>query len=212
MTAWFLPLLCAAVLLAALVLVARPSRGGVQLAAAFLILGLVGYTWQGSPGLPGRPSQARAAPVLKDSLFERERKAFFETLGPEAQVLDTADAFIRNGDPDYAAGILRGALSRNPESGTLWVGYGHALTATAEGVMTPAARYAFDQGIARAPQNPAGRYFLALAMAEAGDLDQAEAIWTGLRPLAAKRSQWRALVEQKIAAVARLRTMMQDQP
>jgi thioredoxin-like negative regulator of GroEL len=202
-----IPLLCAAILLAAL-LVARPGAAAVQLAAAFLVLGLAGYVWQGRPGLPGSPTEARASRLGGATLFSQERGAFFEKLGAEAQVLDTADALIANGNADYAAGILRGALSRNPDSATLWVGYANALTAYADGVVTPAARLAFERGAARARANPAAPYFLALALAQSGDLDGAEAIWTALRPAMAQRPQWRALLEQKLTALARIRGAM----
>jgi cytochrome c-type biogenesis protein CcmH len=209
----FLPLLCAAVLLAALMILARPLRVPLALPAAFLMLGLAGYAWQGSPGLAGAPVEGRPPARLgQPTLFAQERGAFFEKMGLEAQVLDTADALIRNGNAAYAAGVLRGALSRQPDSATLWIGYGNALTAYAEGQVTPAARFAYDRGAVLAPSNPAARYFLALALAEGGDLDGAETIWRAVVPVAEARPAWRQLVMQKLQATAIIRRMQEGRP
>lgn len=208
-----LPLLCAVILLLALVLLVRPLRVPLSLPAAFLTLGLAGYAWQGSPNLPGQPAEGKpAARLAQPSIFSEERGAFFEKMGPDAQALDTADALIRNGNAAYAAGILRGALSRQGDSATLWVGYGHALAAYADGAVTPAARFAYEKAAALAPGNPAARYFLGLAFAEAGDLDRAEALWRGLVPVMETRPVWRDLLARKLAAVAAIRAAAERQP
>jgi cytochrome c-type biogenesis protein CcmH len=208
-----LPLLCAAILLIALALLARPLRVPLTLPAAFLTLGLAGYAWQGSPNIAGHPVEGQSTPRLaQPTLFSEERGAFFEKMGAEAQVLDTADALIRNGNPAYAAGILRGALARQGKSAALWVGYGHALAAYADGAVTPAARFAFDRAAALAPQNPAARYFLALSYAETGELDQAEALWRSIEPLMAARPAWRLLLARKLAAVDAIRAAAAGRP
>jgi cytochrome c-type biogenesis protein CcmH len=87
----------------------------------------------------------------------------------------------------------------------LWTGYGNALVAYADGAVTPAARFAFGRGAALAPDQPAARYFLALADAQAGDLDGAEAAWRAIDAEPSLRPVWRALVRDKLAIVARLR-------
>ncbi|WP_420141048.1 tetratricopeptide repeat protein [Sphingomonas sp.] len=206
MIGWAIPLLCAALLLLALTLLARPGRGALQLTVAFMLLGLAGYAWQGSPGLAGQPARAAADKAREDTLFARERKAFFETMGPDAQMLDMTDALIRNGNPAYAAGLLRGELSRRPRSATLWIAYGHALSEYAGGMVTPAARFAFERGRALAPRNPAASYFLGLALAQSGDLDGAEAVWSGLVPVMTTRPEWRVLLAQKLFVLGQIRS------
>lgn len=60
---WIFVLGFAAVALAALYLSGRCSRLALEIAGAGLLLALVGYSWQGSPDMPGHPvapaSQAR---------------------------------------------------------------------------------------------------------------------------------------------------------
>ncbi|MEP7221984.1 MAG: hypothetical protein ABI673_04870 [Novosphingobium sp.] len=45
----------AAITLLALYFSGRCSRQALELAAAALLIGLAGYTWQGSPSMPGNP-------------------------------------------------------------------------------------------------------------------------------------------------------------
>lgn len=195
------------VVLAVLWVVARPRRGGVQLLAAALALGVAGYAWQGSPRLPGKPTPPRQNHPPSDPLFAAERQIWLDRVGPDGQLLDAADGLIARGDPAYAIGILRAGLARNPRDMTLWVGLGNALVTYADGQVTPAARFAFQRAADIAPNHPAPLYFLALAYAQNGDLDSADALWRALLAAAPETAPWRVLVEQKLAISAQLRAM-----
>jgi cytochrome c-type biogenesis protein CcmH len=200
-----LPVLVAAAFALALIVIARPAPGWPQLAGAILLAALAGYAWQGRPGLPGKPVRTAVAKPGGETVFAAERPVWFDRFGSDALVLDAADAFIRNGDPSYAAGVLRGELSRNPDRAVLWLGYGNALAAAADGVLTPAARYAYARAVELAPSHPGPAYFLAIAEAQAGDLDAAKSIWDRLASRADMPDRWRALIGQKLQIVARLR-------
>ena len=202
---WVVVLLLALTALGAVAFVARPRRGAIELLAAALLLGVGGYAWQGSPRLPGRPTPPRANHPADNAVFAQERAAFLDRVGPEAQALDSADALTRNGSPDYALGIMRGAVVRSPRSLSAWTGLGSALVAYADGTVTPAARYAFGRAAALDAANPGPAYFLALAYAQSGDLDSAEKIWRAILADAPAAAPYRTLVEQKLLIVARLR-------
>ena len=132
--------LCLALIaVAGLVILARPARGALYLIGVAMLSGLAGYAWQGSPGLAGSPTPPGAHKRGGDTLFAHERKVWLETVGFDAQQLDGADAFIRNGDPDYAVGLLRAYLGKEPDSMALWLGLGNALQAQADGALTPPA-------------------------------------------------------------------------
>jgi cytochrome c-type biogenesis protein CcmH len=204
-TAFLLPTLIAGLLTLAFIVVVRPDRAGVQIVVAFALLGLAGYGWQAQTELPGRPASTDANRAIRPSLFADERSVWFETVGPNAQLLDAADTFIRSGNPDYAAGFLRGELSRRPGVAVLWVGYGNALMAYADGNLTPAARLAFERAVALSPTHPGPAYFLAAAEAGAGNLDTADAIWTSLARRPSLPPEWRELIQDKRAIVAGLR-------
>src|SRR5205823_3496920 len=115
-TGWLVSMLLALAIAVGLAFAARPSRGAVYVIGVALLFGLAGYAWQGNPGLAGRPTAPNPAAHGHDTLFAHERKVWLETVGFDAQQLDGADAFIHNGDSDYAAGLLHAYLLREPES------------------------------------------------------------------------------------------------
>ncbi|MET0184236.1 MAG: tetratricopeptide repeat protein [Achromobacter sp.] len=206
MNGWAISLLLALATAIGLVAAARPMRGVISLLAAALLFGLAGYAWQGSPGLAGSAAASGAHRRGEDTLFAHERTLWLETVGPDAVQLDGADALIRNGSPDYAAGILRAGLMRDPDDMILWLGLGNALQSHADGMVTPAALYAFQRAAAVAPNHPAPPYFLGLAYVQMGDLAAAESIWRGLLAKAPADAPWRKRVSDRLALIERFRT------
>ena len=205
MNGWLISILLALVTAAGLLVAARPGRTALQLVVAALLVGLAGYAWQGAPALPGHPTTAEAARRGRDTLFAQERKIWLETVGFDAQQLDGADSFIRNGDADYAVGLLHAYLMREPNSMILWLGYANALQAQADGMLTPAAHYAFGRAAATAPDHPAPQYFLGLAYLQTGDLESADAIWRDLVAKAPSDAPWKARLQARIGLIERFR-------
>ena len=206
MSGWLILGVLAVLTFGGLMLVARPARGAVELLAAVMLLAVAGYAWQGNPSLVGKPTPPRANHPAEDSLFASERGAWMDRMGGDAQVLDTADALFRNGDPAYAVGIVRGAVGRKPDSMMLWLGLGNALVTYADGAVTPPGRYAFERAGGIAPNDPAPAYFLALAYAQSGDLDTAERIWRNQLARAPADAPWRGRVTEKLILLDRARS------
>ncbi|WP_420138631.1 tetratricopeptide repeat protein [Sphingomonas sp.] len=205
MNGWIISLLLALVTGAALIMVARSRRQVATLVAAAMLFGLAGYAWQGNPMLRGHPTEAgerRGA----DTLFAHERTLWLETVGPDAVQLDGADALIRNGSPDYAAGVLRAGLMRQPDNMALWLGLGNALQAHADGMLTPAALYAYQRAAASAPNHPAPPYFLGLAYLQMGDIATADSMWRSLLAKAPADAAWRTRVADRLNFIERFRT------
>ena len=125
-----------------------------------------------------------------------------ERFGSDAQVLGTADAFHRQGLNLYAIGIIKGGLSRNPNSPDLWVGLGNAMVIHGQGMMSPAAQLAFDRAAKLAPDHPGPPFFLGLAYAQAGQLDRAGQVWRDLLARSPVDAPWRPEVEQRLADIA----------
>lgn len=176
----------------------RLPKGAPELVGTALLLGIAGYAWQGSPGLPGSPTPPKAESKQPDSEFAKSRDGMMSMMGGPAQVLDTADAFHRQGLDAYAIAVLRGALEKNPRSADLWVGLGNALVIYGGGLMSPAARLAFDRAAVLAPDHPGPHFFLGLAYAQAGQLDRAEATWQALLDRAPAEAPWRADVAARL--------------
>ena len=201
MTGWILLLALMAITGAALWRFGRIGAGGVELLGAALLLAAAGYAWQGRPGLEGQPTPPPVAQAMPDSDFARLRAMMFAKFTGDAQVLETADAFHRQGLEDYAVGILKSALVRRPRSADLWVGLGNALVGHADGLMTPAAELAFQRAQTLSPLHPGPPFFLGLAYAQTGQLDRARALWVTLLARTPVEAPWRADLIARIAAV-----------
>jgi tetratricopeptide (TPR) repeat protein len=204
-TGLLLSFFLALAVLAALILVVRPPRGMAMLVCVALVLGLAGYAWQGRPALAGHPTPPTANRKGGDTLFAQERPEWLETVGPDAVQLDGADALIRNGDPDYAIGLLHASLTRAPNNMMLWLGLGNALQSYADGIVTPPALYAYGRAQAIAPRHPAPAYFLGLAYLQSGDADKADQIWRDLLRNTPPDAPWREQLRQRIEMLALFR-------
>lgn len=177
----------------------RFPRGSIELLGAALLIGLAGYAWQGRPGLAGSPTPPPADLARPDGDFATERDKVMERFGSAAQVLDAADAFHRQGLDRYAIGIIKGALEKQPNSADLWVGLGNAFVIHNDGMMSPAAQFAFERAARISPDHPGPPFFLGLALAQSGQTDQAAEVWQGLLQKSPPNAPWRADLEVRLA-------------
>lgn len=174
--------------------------GVFQLAGAALLFGAAGYAWQGRPGLSGQPrSAATETPPIP---LTRLRQAFDGHFNPNQHWLALAESFASRGQTADAVGILRSATREHPRDPTLWVGLGNALV-DHSGVLTPPAELAYQRAAELAPNYPAPRFFLGLALARSGQPAMAEALWRQVLAEAPAQASWRPLVEDAILAIDR---------
>lgn len=200
---WVIILLMALAIWLLLWRVARMPRLSWELIGAALLLGLAGYAWQGHPGQFGSPVQARADTADVDPAIIEQRKAMMGQFGAEAQWLDTADTFGRLGSTRAAVTVMRGAVKERPKSADLWVGLGNALVAHADGMMSPAAQYAFQRAAELSPEHPGPPFFMGLALAQSGQFDKADALWSELLARTPPEAPWRADLEARLGALRR---------
>ena len=71
--------------------------------------------------------------------------------------------------------------------------------------MTPAARLAFARAAEISPNHPGPPFFFGLALAQAGQLDEAERVWRDLLDRSPADAPYRADLAQKLAQLEAMR-------
>ncbi|MBV9841153.1 MAG: tetratricopeptide repeat protein [Sphingomonadaceae bacterium] len=199
MASWLILFLLAALVLLALWRIGRVRGPALQFSAAALFLGIAGYAWQGTPGEPGDPSPPKTDAMQPDSDFAKERSQFMGRFGSSAQWLDFADALHRANRDRAAVTAMQTALAQNPKDPDLWVGLGNALVIQGGGLVSPAARLAFERAARISPDHPGPRFFMGLAYAQSGQPDKAQALWQELLAKSPPDAPWRKDLEQRLA-------------
>ena len=196
---WLILALVALAVVAFAALAFRVPRAGLELLGAALLIGMAGYTLQGSPGVPAAPK----APAEKSggeggaaNIMARQK------LGEGAPMSDShlviADALARHGQFADAAEVLRGAVEKDPANAEAWLAMGNALVGHAEGTISPAAIYAYGQAARIAPDSPGPSFFLGMALIQSGRVAEGRAIWAELLGRSPKEAPWRADLEKRL--------------
>lgn len=177
---WVLVLAVAGVAFAAMVLIGRLPRTGWEVTGAALLFGLAGYALQGHPGLPGAPTPAVENAAVADATLLKERQQMGNSFAKGRSWLILADGLTRQGQYRAAADVLGKAARENPDDADVEVALGNALVGHSEGLITPAAQYAFRRAAAIDPNHPGPPFFMGLALAQSGRLVDARAMWADL--------------------------------
>ena len=177
---WVVILAIAVLVFAGLVWVFNVPRVAWELTAAALLFGLAGYALQGHPGLAGAPKAPVENQHIADAELLRQRQAMGDKFGQGQSWLVVADALSRQGQFRAAADLLGHAVREHPDDADLWVALGKALTGHSDGMISPAAQFAFRRAAAIDPNHPGPPFFFGLALAQSGHLVEARALWAGL--------------------------------
>jgi cytochrome c-type biogenesis protein CcmH/NrfG len=186
---WFWMILIAALVLLILWRVAKIDRQGLELSGAAMMVALAGYAIWGSPGLSASPTLPRDAKA-PDLTVADVRKLEKNQFSSEGNVLMLTDAMIRAGATRQAVGVFQDAVKSNPQSADLWVGMGNALVMHGGGMVSPAAEYAFEKAAQLSPNHPGPPFFMGLALAQSGKIEQAGEVWRALLARAPKDAGW----------------------
>jgi cytochrome c-type biogenesis protein CcmH len=198
--------------LAAFVLIAwwlKAPRGAWSAIGAALLLGLAGYALQASPELAGSPKAAAQQIAQDPAAMIASRDALDESsIPPNNSWIVIADGMARNGQYANAAQVLLGAIDDDPGNAQAWLALGNALVGHAEGQITPASLYAYNQAIVASPQSPGPPYFLGLAYAQSGRFVEARKAWAELLERSAPDAPWRPLLVERLG---RLDLLIEEQ-
>jgi cytochrome c-type biogenesis protein CcmH/NrfG len=202
---WFIILIVALIVFAALWHFAKLERGPLQFVLAALLLAMAGYAWQGRPNLDGAPRRAEAVKGQPDSPFMALRREMFGQFDRADAWLILSENYRRGGRTWEAAGLIRNGLRASPRNATLWVGYGDALVAHGGGRLSPASELAFRRAEALAPKHPGPPLFYGIALAQSGSFAEAEQQWRRALALAPAAASWRPELERQLALIDRAR-------
>lgn len=188
----WVPILALAVLvfIAAAFFLKLPKAGWTTFGAA-LLFGLAGYALQGEPGKPAAPKDRVAEIQQSNFALIEARRSLFGADQPSARWVTVADGFTRKGQFADAADLLRNAVAENPRDAEAWVALGNVLIEHADGMLTPAALYAYERAERIDPGNPAAAYFTGFALLRAGQPGQTRAIWADILENAPEDAPWR---------------------
>jgi cytochrome c-type biogenesis protein CcmH len=187
----FVPiLLLAAAAFAFAVVALRLPRPAWALLGATLLFGLTGYALQGSPGQAGSPKAAADDLASQGAELVEARRAIYGP-APPSRFVTVADGFARRGQFADAAGILRGSLEKQPDDPEALLALANALMEHADGQLTPAAVYAYEQAERAGPGQPGPGFFLGVALIRSGRLVQARSLWAGMLEKAPADAPWR---------------------
>jgi cytochrome c-type biogenesis protein CcmH len=198
---WIVILLIAAIVFAIMAFVLKMPRGGWEVTGAALLFGIAGYALQGHPGQAGAPRPPVESANLADETLLKQRQAMGAAFGKGQSWMILADALTRQGQYGAASEVLRKAISKSPQDADLWVALGNALVGHSEGIITPAAQYAFQKAADIAPDHPGPPFFMGLALAQTGRLAEARTLWAQLLQRSPADAPYRADLEARLARI-----------
>lgn len=201
--AWGMVLGLALIAFGLITFVFRAPRRGWEAIGAALLLGIAGFATQARTAQPGAPKQAAEQPKASGAALVQARKEMAGqgqgTAVGANQWMVIADALTRNGQFGDAAGIVAGAVEKDPRNADAWLALGNDLVGHAEGALSPAAIYAYRRAAAADPNHPGPPFFLGLALAANGRLAEGRALWADTLAKAPKDVPWRADLEARLA-------------
>ncbi len=216
---WVLIILIAVLVLGVMIFVLKLPRTGWEITGAALLFGISGYALQGHPGQAGAPQAPVENAKLADQTLIKQRQQMGSAFGQGQSWLILADALTRQGQNGAAADVLRSAIAKSPQDADLWVALGNALVGHTDGVITPAAQYAFRRAAAIAPDHPGPPFFMGMALVQAGRLAEARTLWAELLIRSPADAPYRADLQERlsrldsiIAEQAQMQGAMQGAP
>lgn len=177
---WIVVLAIAAVVFGAMAFLLKLPRAGWELTGAALLVGVAGYALQGSPGMPGAPKAPVENKRAADEALIKQRQQMGDGFAQGQSWMILADGLARQGQYGAAAEVLRKGTQQFPKDADLWVSLGNALVGHSDGMITPAAQFAFQKAANIDPAHPGPPFFMGLALAQSGRLADARAMWDEL--------------------------------
>lgn len=198
---WVFILLIALAVFVVMAFVLKLPRAGWEITGAALLFGIAGYGLQGHPGQAGAPHPPVESAKLADETLLKARQQMGTAFGKGQSWMILADALTRQGQYGAASDVFHKALSKSPNDADLWVALGNSLVGHSDGLITPAAQYAFQKAATIAPGHPGPPFFMGLALAQTGRLAEARALWAELLVRSPADAPYRPDLEERLARI-----------
>lgn len=186
---------------------ATPGQPG-RLAPALIVLmpiaALAFYLAVGSPGLPGAPLASRPEAVARQELLGLVAKVetHLEEKPDDGQGWEVlAPVYARLGRFDDAVRAYGNAVRLLGSTARREADLGEAIVRANGGSVTGEAEAAFRRAADLAPDDPRPRFYLALALGQAGKRDEAIAAWQALIASAPEDAAWVPVARRELAAL-----------
>jgi len=184
-----------------------PARRRAVAAGALVVVpagAIAVYLALGSPDLPGAPlssrvTQAHGGDQSIEAMFARVEQHLAEHPEDGRGWEVVAPIYMRLGRYDDAVKARRNAARLLGATAERWSYLGEALVAQENGVVTGAAKEAFDNALKLDPQDIAARFYGGLAAEQDGRKDDATRIWKALAADAPPGAEWLPAVQRAIA-------------
>lgn len=174
------------------------------------------YSVTGSPSLPGQPLQTRLDKNPAENTIEEliARAEVHLAANPEdGRGWDViAPIYVRVQRYGDAVIAYQNAIRIVGSDVRRQAGLGEALAAQNGGAIGAEARQAFERALAHEPGDGKARFFLAVADAQAGRLDEAIAAWQGVIEDAPENSPWRVAASRALETAMENRETAGDEP
>jgi cytochrome c-type biogenesis protein CcmH len=195
---------------------AKPTTAPLMLTVMLAVLvplaAVAIYLVRGAPRVPDQPYEARAAERalteahgaldLDKTVAALQERLKADPSSAEGWLL-LAHTQAARGHWQESAEAYRQAMTLTKERPDVAAAYAEMLVMAANGVVTPAAREALAKIVASDPKNPSAQYYLALADAQAGNVQGAIDAWQALLAEAPADAPWAETVRQRIADTAK---------
>lgn len=178
------------------------SQLGIAAAAALSLLCLSAYLWLGNPNIPSHPFTMAATADTSGPDLIAKIEARLAAQPDDARGWELiAPIYVRLQRFGDAAHAYARANSLLGETRARLAGFADATVRANDGIVTDAARVAYEKLAAANPAEFEFRFWLALAKEQDGQRDSAANEYRAILAAAPNDAPWRAMVEKRLAAV-----------
>lgn len=181
------------------------ARRRLKVAALSAAIGLPAmalafYAAIGRPEMPDEPLTSRAVEEGDmDALVARVEARLASQPEDGRGWTVIAPIYLRLGRAGEAATAYRNAIRLTGTTPALEAGLGEALVAEAGGIVTEAARQAFNAALSGDPKAVKPRFYLALSLSQAGERDAAITAWKALLADSRGDEPWAEAAREQLA-------------